>query len=132
MNVRRAILLSTAAGVLAAATFVLGCSKKSNPASPAGGGGGGTELSSGNIPPGGVFQHTFAAAGTFPYHCAIHAGMTGNQVVVSASAAGDSAFVQIVSATAPGYSPASVQVRPGGHVRWVNAHTVAHTVTSGS
>ncbi|MBI5709087.1 MAG: hypothetical protein HZC42_02120 [Candidatus Eisenbacteria bacterium] len=132
MNVRRAVLLSAAAGVLAAGAFVLGCSKSSNPTSPAGGGGGGAELGSGNIPPGGVFQHTFAAAGTFPYHCTIHAAMTGNQVVVSASASADSAFVQIVSMTAPGFSPASVTIKPGGHVRWVNAHTVPHTVTSGS
>lgn len=32
---------------------------------------------SGNIAPGASFSHTFPAAGSFPYHCAIHPGMVG-------------------------------------------------------
>ena len=30
-----------------------------------------------DLPPGSVFEHTFAAAGAFPYHCTIHPGMVG-------------------------------------------------------
>jgi hypothetical protein len=32
--------------------------------------------------PGGTFQYTFTAAGTFNYHCTIHSGMTGTVTVV--------------------------------------------------
>lgn len=32
---------------------------------------------SGDINPGGTFTHTFAAAGTYPYHCTIHPTMLG-------------------------------------------------------
>src|SRR6202035_724619 len=37
-----------------------------------------------HIAPGKSFSHTFAAAGTFPYHCAIHPGMKGTIVVTGA------------------------------------------------
>jgi plastocyanin len=37
----------------------------------------GGEWSSGPIAPGGTFNMTFASAGTFPYHCAVHPGMVG-------------------------------------------------------
>jgi plastocyanin len=33
------------------------------------------------LTPGHVFVHTFVAAGTFPYHCTIHPGMTGTITV---------------------------------------------------
>ena len=36
---------------------------------------------SGNVSPGAHFDVTFPAAGTFPYHCAIHPGMIGTVVV---------------------------------------------------
>jgi len=35
---------------------------------------------SGSIAAGGKFTHTFAAAGTFAYHCNFHAGMNGTVV----------------------------------------------------
>ena len=35
----------------------------------------GNELNSGNIPANGTWSHTFAAAGTYPYHCTIHPAM---------------------------------------------------------
>ncbi len=34
-----------------------------------------------NLPVGNIYVHTYATAGTFPYHCKIHAGMTGTVVV---------------------------------------------------
>ncbi len=34
-----------------------------------------------NLPVGQIFLHTFATAGTYPYHCKIHAGMTGTITV---------------------------------------------------
>jgi plastocyanin len=36
---------------------------------------------SGRISPGDHFDFTFPTKGTFPYHCSIHAGMTGSIVV---------------------------------------------------
>jgi plastocyanin len=36
---------------------------------------------SGNIAAGGNFTHQFLAAGTYPYHCNIHPGMTGTVIV---------------------------------------------------
>ncbi len=41
---------------------------------------------SGNIAPNGTYSHTFAASGTYPYHCKIHPGMTAS-VSVDAPAA---------------------------------------------
>lgn len=35
----------------------------------------GNELNSGNIPANGTWSHTFAAAGTYPYHCTLHPAM---------------------------------------------------------
>ena len=34
-----------------------------------------------DLPVGQVFVHTYPAAGTYPYHCKIHAGMTGTVIV---------------------------------------------------
>ncbi len=36
---------------------------------------------SGNVASNGAFSYTFASAGTFPYHCAIHASMKASVVV---------------------------------------------------
>jgi len=125
---RFAIGTSLAAALLVAVS-VSGCGDdhSSDPKPPST-----LELNSGNIPPGGVYQHTFANAGTFPYHCTLHAAMTGNSVVVAAGATADSALVSIVSASSPGFNPSSVTIKPGGRVRWINAHSMTHTVTSGS
>jgi len=34
-----------------------------------------------DLPVGQIFVHTYALAGTYPYHCKIHAGMTGTITV---------------------------------------------------
>ncbi len=122
---------ATLGAVIVALAFISACSSKSsNPYNP--GGGGGLELNSGNVPNAGVFVHTFMSAGNYPYHCTIHPAMTGNSVTVSASSANDSAFVQITSSTAPGFTPSAVTIKPGGNVRWLNVQGQPHTVTSGS
>ena len=36
---------------------------------------------SGNIPVNGSYSYTFTSAGTYPYYCTYHAGMTGTVVV---------------------------------------------------
>jgi plastocyanin len=36
---------------------------------------------SGNINAGGTYSHQFTTAGTFPYRCTIHSGMTGTVIV---------------------------------------------------
>ena len=128
----RPVLLLLAAVTLVALAAIASCSKSNsyNPTSPGGGGGGGggAELNSGNIPGGGVFQHTFASAGSFPYHCAIHGNAMAGTVNVNASSANDSVLVTIGSG-GNNYSPATTDVKPGGHVRWINVG-VTHTVTS--
>ena len=40
-----------------------------------------SQWSSGDIPPGGRFNFTFASAGRFTYHCQIHPNMIGTIVV---------------------------------------------------
>ena len=99
-----------------------------NPTSPGGGGGGGgaRELDSGDFGPNATFQHTFATAGTFNYHCVHHSPMTGS-VVVSAGAADMLVNVSITSITAP--FPGAT-VKPGGRVVWTNNTGMVHTVTS--
>jgi plastocyanin len=41
----------------------------------------GNQWSSGDIPPGGRFNFTFASAGRFTYRCQIHPNMTGTILV---------------------------------------------------
>ena len=38
-------------------------------------------FNSGNIGNGGIYSHQFTMAGTYPYHCTLHSGMTGQVVV---------------------------------------------------
>lgn len=122
------IILALAAAIAVAA--LPACSKKTT-APP--GGGGTPELNSGSIAAsGGSFQHTFATAGEFPYHCSLHAAMTGNKVTVSSTSVNPSAVVNINDATSNGFAPKTVDIQPGGFVRWVNNDGVAHTVTSGN
>jgi plastocyanin len=108
--------------LLALALPLAACSKsKSGPTSP----GTPKELDSGNIANGGTFVHTFANAGTFDYHCAIHGiTMSGSVHVVAGSAA--SAGVSIENNF---YTPPTAQIAPGGTVTWTNAGST-HTVTS--
>jgi plastocyanin len=114
---------------------IAACSKSSSPTNPygGGGGGGGTAGSQFNLGPFAIGQSavfTFATAGTFPYHCIPHAsmGMRGSVQVDAAGA--DSATVQ-VAAGGFTFTPATAHIKPGGHVRWVNASNLAnHTVTS--
>jgi plastocyanin len=89
------------------------------------GGSGGPELGSPLLGNGATYQHTFASAGTYPYHCSIHTFMQGT-VIVSAGAPA-SASVAIQSFT---FSPSTVSVAPGGTVTWTNNDGASHTVTS--
>jgi plastocyanin len=96
-----------------------------NSTSPAGGGGT-RELNSGDFGPRATFQHRFATAGTFPYHCIHHSPMTGS-VLVSATATDSLVNVSITSDHAP--FPGAT-VKPGGRVVWTNNTSMVHTVTS--
>jgi plastocyanin len=112
--------------LLLIAVFVLSCGKKSSPTQPSSGGGGGTleTFSSGTLPSGAQYVHTFTNTGSFAYHCTIHGGMNGTVQVV-ASGADDSMVV-----TTPGmtFSPSTVTINSGGYVRWAISGT-SHTVT---
>jgi len=84
------------------------------------------ELNSGDFGPGASYQHRFASAGTFPYHCVHHSPMTGS-VNVSAGAVDTLVSVSITSSTSPF---AAASVKPGGRVVWTNNTGMIHTVTS--
>jgi plastocyanin len=73
---------------------------------------------------------TFPNAATFGYHCTPHRsqGMTGTVMVNSGGT--DSAQVN-VGQGGNNFNPASVTIKPGGTVRWVNVSAMTnHTVTS--
>jgi plastocyanin len=130
---RRAVLVSLLAS-LVLLLVIAACSKNNSPTNPyGGGGGGGTAGSQFNLGPFALNQSalfTFASAGTYPYHCITHAnmGMRGSVQVDAAGA--DSATVQI-AASGFTFTPATAHIKPGGHVRWVNASNLTnHTVTS--
>ena len=114
-----------------AALALAGCSKdKSTNATP---GPGGTELNSGTLAAGsGQYVHTFANAGSFPYHCEIHPIM--QHTIVVATGGLDSLIVNIVNATDSGFQAQAVggvtTVKPGGYVHWKNVSGQAHTVRS--
>lgn len=116
--------------------FVLGaasCSNNDSPTAPGGGGGGGggSQFNFGPFAVGQSESFTFANAGNFGYHCIPHRtmGMTGT-VQVTTAAVQESALVQIAP-SGLAFAPAVSQIKPGGHVRWVNVSTsTIHTVTS--
>jgi plastocyanin len=120
-----AVLAVTALGIAA------GCGGKSSSPTNTGGGGGGGPLNSGTLAPnGGSFTFTFSTAGTFGYHCGIHAVMQGNSITVSDASAVDSVVVNVVGVSAPGFSPSATTIKTGGKVRWVNPDGSAHSVVS--
>src|SRR5262245_7670264 len=129
-RIRDSVLLLVA---LLATLGIAACLKSSSPTAPVGagsGGGAGARFNLGPFARGQSAQVTFPDAGTFGYHCISHAnmGMLGTVQVVAGAA--DSALVQI-GASGFSFSPSTAQIRPGGHVRWVNASTLTnHTVTS--
>jgi len=118
MRSRFAILLASATLVVLTAS---GCKDSSNPTAPTT-----KELNSGDFGPGATFQHRFAAAGSFPYHCVHHGAMTGS-VQVTDAATDTLVNVGIASSSSP--FPAA-SVKPGGRVVWTNNTNMVHTVTS--
>ena len=120
-TISRGLLLVTLAAALASP---VACSKKSTsttaPPGP------GPELNSASLGHLAMYQHTFANAGTFAYHCSIHTNMHGS-VIVDASSQVTSQAVSITGST---FSPASVTVAPNATVTWTNNDAINHTVTS--
>lgn len=128
----RALILASLLALLGVAA----CSKSSSPTSPygggsgGGGGGAGTAFNLGPFAVGQSAEFTFGSAGTFGYHCIPHRsmGMTGAVQVDPGGA--DSIVVQI-AASGLTFTPSTAHIKPGGHVRWVNASSsTVHTVTS--
>jgi plastocyanin len=108
--------------VLALAVAAAPSCKSGTPTAPAGA----KELNSGDFGRGGTFQHRFAAAGTYAYHCIHHSPMRGT-VQVTDAAPDTLVNVNIVNSMAP--FPAA-SVKPGGRVLWTNNTGDVHTVTS--
>ena len=133
----QALVLTTMLALL----VIAACGKSSSPTAPYGGGGGGgggggtgggTVFSFGPFAQGQSASFTFPTAGTFGYHCIPHQamGMVGTVQVDGNAGALDSVLVQI-GAGGFNFSPQTAHIKPGGHVRWVNASTLTnHTVTS--
>ena len=88
-------------------------------------GSGAAELASPLLGGGAMYQHTFANAGTYPYHCSIHTTMHGTVIVSAGGPASASVSIQGFS-----FMPPSVTIGPGGTVTWTNSDGVSHTVTS--
>jgi plastocyanin len=119
----RWIAVGLAAAILAAAGA---CGSSSNSTTPAAGGGAAPELNSGSIATTVTFSHTFANAGVFPYHCAIHPTMmTGTVTVNSGGTANDTTITIAASVNFP-----AVTIQPGHTVHWHNTSGITHTVTS--
>ena len=89
----------------------------------------GKEMDSGNIAAnGGVYAHTFAKAGSFPYHCIYHGPMTGT-IVVADSATLTSGSISIVSSSSA-FPSIGGTLKTGSTVTWTNSTGAVHTVTS--
>jgi plastocyanin len=86
------------------------------------------ELDSPTLVANAEFVHTFANAGTFPYHCDFHPPMQGSITV--AAGGEDSLVVHIINSSNLGFLPQTGTIKPGGYVRWHNMDTASHTVTS--
>lgn len=126
MKLRSVLLAALALAVVF--TLPLACGKKSggSPTGPAPG----LTLAFTFPDQGTSRQHTFTSAGVFDYRCSPHggSGMTG-RVTVSASSATDSVVVSVGQGGLL-FDPASVTIKVGGSVRWVNVSTFTnHTVT---
>lgn len=128
---RRALLVLAALFTFTFAV-ILGCggggSKSTNP-----GGGGGPSFNLTFPATGTSRSFTFTPAGSWVYYCAAHgsptSGMRGT-VVVDMGSSNDSALVTVGPSNTLTFSPASVTIKPGGSVRWVNASSMTnHTVT---
>jgi plastocyanin len=87
-----------------------------------------TTFRSGILNEGDTFEHTFDAAGDFPYFCEVHGkGMSGTVHVAAAAAARHT--IEIVAPMS--FSPASLQIHVGDTVEWISrdssdVHTVTH------
>ncbi len=108
------------------AAALAGCSSSSSnsPNNSGGGGGNGPELNSPLISQNGTFSHTFAKAGTFPYHCTVHPSMRGTITVVAGGSATQ------LNVTIMNFALPTVTVNVGTTVIWTNDDAIGHTVTS--
>jgi plastocyanin len=125
---RRALLVLAALFSLVF-VVIIGCggggSKSTNP------GGGGPSFNLTFPATGTSRSFTFPTDGSWAYHCTPHAssGMQGT-VVVNSSSMNDSALVTVGPSNSLTFSPATVTIKTGGTVRWVNASSMTnHTVT---
>lgn len=75
---------------------------------------------------GATYVHTFATAGTFPYHCTVHPTMTASITVDPASAV----TTLSISITDNAFTPNTATVKTGAVVTWTNNGNNPHTVTS--
>jgi plastocyanin len=76
--------------------------------------------SSGTMPSGASFPHTFASAGSYPYHCSIHSMMHGTvKVRVSATGAASTGWrLRWATTKGTGGTTYDVQVRKPGSKKW--------------
>ena len=108
---------------------------------------------------GGTFKHTFAKAGTYPYICTLHSGMSGTVIVQdkSGSAPPPAPPTSPGQPGSPGspappagpvthgqtktynvqvrdgsFSPSVVHARVGDTIHWTNVGAMPHTVTAGN
>jgi FtsP/CotA-like multicopper oxidase with cupredoxin domain len=89
--------------------------------------GGAPAFDSPDLAPGAFYETTFGAGGTFNYRCRFHPNMQG--VVNVVAGASSLAIVNIRELPVMGFDPPTVDVAPGGIVRWINAGATTHSAT---
>jgi plastocyanin len=82
------------------------------------------ELDSPDIGSGGTFNHVFATAGSYPYHCRFHS------MSASVHVQAGHPMTAAVSITDNAFGTPTALVAPGGTVTWTNNGTNTHSVTS--
>ena len=87
----------------------------------------GRAFHSGNMKPGATWSHTFNEKGTFPYLCTYHARMVGTVIVAEDAEIEGNVTVTMKDNT---NDPATLTVRPGTTVTWVNAGRQNHNVVA--
>lgn len=134
MRFRPLLVIGGLFAVIALVIVLSSCGSSSATSPSPGGGGSGPSFDLSFPATSASRTFTFAAGdtGTWGYQCSPHGNCCGMKgaVVVSSTAAAESALVTVGSGNTLTFSPDTVRIKPGRTVRWVNASSATnHTAT---